>query len=97
MPSREGSCTSYDSDSYGAQQSTQGGPEDGGTHGHSVFSLVLIIAVVAVVGAVALTIAFLLLGFLFHVVGFILKVAIVAAVVALVWRRVTRHRSPDRI
>ena len=87
----------YDSDTYGAQQSTHVKPEYGGAPKHSVFSLVVMIGAVAVAGAIALTIAFFLLGFVFHLVGFILKVAILAAVAALVWRRITRHRSHDRI
>jgi putative flippase GtrA len=55
------------------------------------------IAVVAVVAIVGLGIAFWLLGFLFHLAGWILRVAVLAAVAALVWRRITRHRSSERV
>ena len=59
---------------------------------HSVFSLLALIAVVAIVGALALALVFLILGTLFSLAGAILKVAILAAVAALIWRRIMRRR-----
>jgi hypothetical protein len=61
---------------------------------HSVFSLVALIAVVAVVGALALALVFLIIGTLFSLAGFILKVAIIVAISAFIWRRICRrHRT----
>ena len=37
------------------------------------------------------------LGLLFHLAGWILKVAMLAAVAALVWRRINRRRSHDQV
>lgn len=64
---------------------------------HSMFSLIVMIVVIAVIAAVALTITFWALGFLFHLAGWILKVAVLAAVAAFVWRRVNRRWSHDHL
>jgi hypothetical protein len=63
------------------------GPEE---RRHSVLSLVLLIAAVTVLGIIALGFTFWALGFLFHIFGLILKIALLAAVAAFVWRRVVR-------
>ena len=67
-------------------------PSDGDGPRHSVLSLVLLICGVAVVAAVGLGAVFWALGFLFHVAGLILRIALITAVVAFVWRRVVRGR-----
>lgn len=57
---------------------------------------VLIWVAIALVVGFALSSGLWALGWLFHLVGFLVRVALVTAVVALVWRRVTRgriHRS----
>jgi hypothetical protein len=87
----------YEFGSWGASRQGPGEPESDGPHKHSTFSLIVMIAVVAVVAIVGLGVAFWLLGFLFHLAGWILKVAILAAVAAFIWRRITRHRSSERI
>jgi hypothetical protein len=74
-----------------------GEPEGDAPRQHSIFSLIVMIAVVAVLAIVGLGVAFWLLGFLFHLAGWILRVAVLAAVAALVWRKITRHRSADRV
>jgi len=61
-------------------------------HRHSTLSLILLIAAVAVIGIIAIGFTFWALGFLFHVFGLVLKIAILAGVAALVWRRVARGR-----
>ena len=53
------------------------------------------IVVVAILGAVALSVVFWALGFLFHLAGWILKIAVLAAVAAFVWRKVSRRSSHD--
>lgn len=68
------------------------GPSDGDGPRHSVLSLVLLICGVAVVAAVGLGAVFWALGFLFHIAGLILRIALITAVVAFVWRRVVRGR-----
>jgi putative flippase GtrA len=79
----------YEFGSWGASRpGPYGEPEGDAPQKHST------LAVVAIVG---LGVAFWALGFLFHLAGWILRVAVLAAVAAFVWRRVTRHRSPDRI
>jgi hypothetical protein len=57
-----------------------------------VFSLVALIAVVAIVGALALALVLLILGTLFSLAGFILKVALIVAVSAFIWRRIMRRK-----
>jgi len=89
-------------DDFGAYGSTThqgpyGAPDNGGPDHRSVFSLVVMIAVVALAAIVGLSIAFWALGLLFHLAGLIFKVAILAAVAALVWRRVSRHRCRNQI
>jgi len=64
---------------------------------HSMFSLIALIAVIAVAAALALGLVFLILGTLFSIAGAILKVAILAAIAALVWRRVMRRRHSRHI
>ena len=67
-------------------------PSDGDGPRHSVLSLVLLICGVAIVAAVGLGAVFWALGFLFHIAGLILRIALITAVVAFVWRRVVRGR-----
>jgi putative flippase GtrA len=59
----------------------------------SVFGLVVTIVVVAVLAAAGLGVAFWALGLLFHLLGWILRVAILAAVAAFVWHRLCRRWS----
>ncbi len=72
-----------------------GSPKDPGDKpgGNSALSLILLIAVVVVVAVVGLGLAFWVLGTLFHFAGFIVRIALVTAVVALVWRRIAGRRS----
>jgi hypothetical protein len=62
-------------------------------HRYSTLSLVLLIVGVAIAAAVGLGIIFWALGFLFHLLGWVLKIAILAAVAAFVWRRITCRRT----
>jgi hypothetical protein len=82
----------YETGPYGTGPYRVFGSEEEEPRRHSVFSLVALIAVVAVVGALALALVFLILGTLFSLAGFILKVAIIVAISAFIWRRVMRHR-----
>jgi biotin transporter BioY len=88
----------YDFGPFGsAGHSSHYETEGDGRHQNSIFSLVVMIVVVAVIGAIVLGLAFMALGVLFHLAGWILKVAILAAVAALVWRRITRRRAHDEV
>jgi hypothetical protein len=80
----------------GTQRGPYGGPEGDTPGKHSMFSLIVTIVVVAVLAMVAIGIAFWTLGFLFSIAGWILRVAVLAAVAAFVWRWVNR-RSRDRV
>ena len=71
--------------------SPSGGPDE--HRGRSIFSLIVMIAIVAVAAVLVLGTAFWVLGLAFHLLGWIVKVALLAAVAALVWRRITRGRS----
>jgi hypothetical protein len=73
------------------------GEPEGGPRRHSIFSLVAWIVVLAVAAAIVLTIAFWALGIVVGLAGWILKVAILAAVAAFVWRRVNRRWNHDRV
>ena len=64
-----------------------------GPHRNSTLSLVLLIIAVAVGAIVVLGLAFIALGVLFHLAGFLIRLALVVAVVAFVWRMVTRGRN----
>jgi putative flippase GtrA len=88
----------YEFGSWGAsRQGPYGEPEGDGPRKHSTLSLIVMIAVVAILAIVGVSVVFWALGFLFHLAGWILRVAVLAAVAAFVWRRITRHRSPDRV
>jgi putative flippase GtrA len=88
----------YDFGSTGsAHQSPYGEPEHGAPRKHSMFSLIAMIVVVAVLAMAGLGIAFWALGFLFSLAGWILKVAVLTAVAAFVWRRINRRWSHDRV
>lgn len=81
---------SFDSGPLGAQfHEVTGGGDDPGRH--SVFSLVALIAVVAVLAVLALGLVFLVLGFIASLAGTILKIVILAAVAAFIWKRVMRR------
>ena len=64
---------------------------------HSVLSLIILVCLVAVAAAVGLGLAFWALGFVFHVAGLLLRIALVTAVIAFVWRRVVRGRCRRNI
>jgi len=80
-----------------AAQSPYHEPENDSHHKNSIFSLIVMIVVVAIIGAVALSVTFWALGFLFHLAGWILKVALLAAVAAFVWRWVNRRWSRHQL
>jgi hypothetical protein len=84
---------SYEFGSSGGSGSA-GSPGDRGdkSNGNSALSLVLLIALVVVVAVVALSLAFWILGALFNFGGVILKIALLTAIVALVWRRIAGRR-----
>jgi biotin transporter BioY len=86
----------YDFGSLGGHSSHHD-PENDAPRQNSIFSLIVMIVVIAILGAFALGVVFWAMGFLFHLAGWILKIAILAAVAALVWRRITRRRSPDHV
>ena len=79
------------------RQSSHHEPEDDTRHQNSIFSLIVMIVVVAIIGAVALSVTFWALGFLFHLAGWILRIAVLAAVAAFVWRKVNRRWSQDHV
>ena len=80
---------SFDSGPLGAQFHEVGGDEPGQ---RSTFSLIALIAVVAVLAVLVLGLVLLVLGFVASLAGALLKIAILAAVAAFVWKRVTRCR-----
>ena len=89
----------YDAGPLGdpAHHSGYGDPEPDRPRKPSILSLVVMIVVVAAVAGVGLTITFWALGLVFHLAGWIFKVAVLAAVAAFVWRRVSRRSSHHRI
>ncbi|HVA75534.1 MAG TPA: hypothetical protein VNF71_13330 [Acidimicrobiales bacterium] len=81
---------SFDSGPLGAQfHEVTGGGDD--PERHSAFSLIALIAVVAVLAVMALGLVFLVLGFVASIAGAILKIVILAAVAAFIWKRVMRR------
>ena len=80
---------SFDSGPVGAQFHEVGGDEPG--H-RSAFSLIALIAVTAVLALLALGVVLLVLGFVASLAGMLLKVVILAAVAAFIWKRVMRCR-----
>jgi hypothetical protein len=83
--------SNYDFGSIGST----GGPSpysDEPSH-RSVFSLVLTIVVIAVAASVGLGVAFWAVGLVFHLFGWILRIALLAGVAAFVWRWVNRRTS----
>jgi hypothetical protein len=66
---------------------------DHGRPGRGMFGTVLMIVAIAIGAMLLLGTAFWAIGLVFHLFGWILKVALLAAVAAFVWRRVTRGRG----
>ena len=60
--------------------SAYGQPDDGTPPKHSIFSLVVMIVVIAVLATAGIGIAFWALGFLFDLAGWILKIAVLTVV-----------------
>jgi biotin transporter BioY len=87
----------YDFGPFGSAGHSSHYEPDDAPRKNSIFSLIVMIVVVAIIGAVVLGLAFMALGVLFHLAGWILKVAILAAVAALIWRRINRRRSHDQV
>jgi hypothetical protein len=77
--------------SGGGQFESQGPGES--PQKHSVLSLVILVCLVAVAAVVGLGLVFWALGFVFHVAGWLLRIALFTAVIAFVWRRVVHGRS----
>jgi len=73
-------------------QPYQGGPNRPGP-GYRFLRTVLMWAAVAVVAMVALGAVAALFGLAFHLIGLLVKIALVTAVVAFVWRRITRRHQ----
>lgn len=69
------------------------GSGPGNPERHSVLSWVLLVAALAVGAVLVVGLAFWALGLVFSVAGVLLRVALVVAVAAFVWRRVTRGRG----
>jgi hypothetical protein len=87
----------YDSGALGStHQAPYGGPEKDSPEKHSMLSLIAMVVVIAVTAVIGLTITFWALHFLFDLAGWILRVAVLAAVAAFVWSRVNRRLSRDR-
>lgn len=80
---------SFESGPIGAQFHEVGGDEPG--H-RSAFSLMALIAVVAVLAVLVLGLVLLVLGFVASLAGTLLKIVILAAVAAFIWKRVMRCR-----
>ena len=72
-------------------------PEHDTHHKSSMLSLVVMIVLLAVLGGIALSVTFWAMGFLFHLAGWILRIAVLAAVGAFVWHKVSRRWSHDRL
>lgn len=82
----------YDSATMGgAGRGSFAGEEGRPGREHSVASLVAMVAVLAIGAGIALAVGFWLLGALIGLAGLALKVAVLTAVAALVWRKVSRH------
>jgi hypothetical protein len=77
---------------YHSDQTPGGSPRR-----YSVLSLIIIICAVAIVATLGLGLAFWVLAFLFHIAGFIVKVALITAAIAFVWRRVVHGRCRHRV
>src|SRR5690348_11981272 len=79
MRSEGGMMHNYEFGSSGGTHQDPYGRPEGGDHGkHSVFSLIVMIVVVAVLAVAGLSIVFWALGFLFHLAGWILRIAVLA-------------------
>jgi hypothetical protein len=76
----------------GPPPNSPGGAGPGYPERHSVLSWVLLVAALAVGAVVVVGLALWALGLVFSVAGVLVRVALVVAVAALVWRRVTRGR-----
>ena len=61
--------------------------------GRGMLGTVLMIVVIAIGAMLLLGTAFWAIGLVFHLFGWILRVALLVAVAAFVWRRVTRGRG----
>lgn len=90
----------YDYGSIGGSAGASGGPSAYTGYGdlnqqprRSPFALACTIACVAVAAVVGLGVVFWALGFVFDMLGWILRIAILAAVAAFVWRRVSHRRT----
>ena len=83
----------YDLGSSSGTWAQTPGDDPGACHHRSVLSLVLMIVGIALAATIGLSLVFWAFGFLFSILGFVLRVAIVVAVAAFVWKRVMRHRS----
>jgi hypothetical protein len=54
-------------------------------HRHSLVGIAFAVAVGIVIGSLAVAAVFAILGAIFHVVGWLLHVAVIVAVIAAVW------------
>ncbi len=87
----------YDFGPFGSTGQSSHHEPDEAPRKNSIFSLIVMIVVVAVLGAIALSVVFWAMGFLFHLAGWILRIAVLAAVAAFVWRKINRRWSHDHL
>jgi len=77
---------------------TGGGAPDPGPCRPSLFRMVVAAVLIGVVASVLFGSALWAIGVVFHIVGVVVRLAILAALGTFIWRRVThRHRSDHRI
>lgn len=75
-----------------------GGAPDPGPYRPSLFRMVVAAVLIGVVASVLFGSALWAIGVVFHIVGVVVRLAILAALGTFIWRRVThRHRSGHRI
>jgi hypothetical protein len=66
-------------------------------HGRGIVRTVIMWAAIAVLAMLALGVVAWVFGLVFHLAALLIKVALVTAMVALVWRWVTRHHRREDV
>ncbi len=67
-----------------------------GRHGPSLLRMVVAVALIAMVASLVFGSALWAVGLVFHLVGFVVRLAILAAIGRFIWRRVVHHPAGRR-
>lgn len=73
-----------------------GAPPEAGPRRPSLLRMVVAAVLIGVVASLIFGSAVSAVGFVFHLIGFVIRLAVLAAIAGFIWRRVVHHHAGRR-